>query len=145
MEMVQPEPNIILVLDMPPGVNKLYKAVRTKRAARFVKSNIADEWANYAKYQIELQRQGRCMPLRFTATITLPKTLFDTDAPIKQIFDACQHGGAVKNDRFLRGFTVWVDDNRPGVSVLIELQDTGERITDHKHLLRKRVDQPSLL
>lgn len=118
----RPEPlTISLRLDMPPGVNTLYRPIRTKRGARMIKGDAAREWANRASYDVRLQRCGVTLPYRFRALIVLPETAFDADAPVKQLLDACQAGGAIINDRHNRGFAVEVDETLPPGVVHIEL------------------------
>lgn len=118
----RPEPlTIILRLELPPGVNKLYRPIRTKRGARMIKGDAAREWANRAQYDVRLQRCGVTLPYRFRALIVLPESAFDADAPTKELLDACQHGGAIVNDRYNRGYAVEIDETLPPGVVHIEL------------------------
>lgn len=136
---------IVLILDAPPGVNKLYRPVRTKTGARMIKSDVGRRWADYAVYQIRLQRGDAMIPYKFHAIITLPKKRADADAFTKEIFDACQAGGAIVNDAYNEGYTVQIDPDRPKGSVRIDLMPTGEKVTDRaKKVLKKLQRQTSL-
>lgn len=124
---------IIIVMDMPPGVNKLYMPVPSKDAkgrltAKIVKSKICREWADYARNQVLYQRNGLTIPYRYRIKLILPEAYTDSDAPIKETNDACQHGGAIINDRHCRGGTWDVDETRPLGSMLVELTATADPI-----------------
>lgn len=116
------EPTLRLLLPMPPGVNNLYMPVRSgKYKAKFIKSDAARRWASQARYSVEEQRAGVQLPKRFRVSIFIAESNFDSDAPIKELLDACQHGGAITNDKHCRGGTWDVDDTLAPGCVVVEL------------------------
>lgn len=136
---------IVLILQQPPGVNKLYRPIRTRAGSRMIKSEVARGWADRAAYDVRLQRGGRTLPYRFHALITLSEKRSDTDAFVKELFDACQNGGAIVNDAYNEGFTVEIDRDRPAGSVRVDLMPTSEKKpVKGKDLLKKLQDQPTL-
>lgn len=149
---MNPEPSeppaptvLVFVLAMPPGVNKLYKSQRTKRGSRIMKTEVSRDWAHRAQYDIDMQRAGAKLPYRFRALIVLPETAFDVDAPVKQLLDACQHGGAITNDKHCRAFSVEIDDTRPPGSVLVELTALPDIPPQPKQVRGKSVAQADLI
>lgn len=116
-----PQISLSFVLAMPPGVNKLYTPSRTKTGARMRKTDAARDWASQAKYAVEMQRAGESIPRLFTAVLYIAESNFDLDAPTKELFDALQHGGAITNDRYNRGYSVWPDAELPAGSVRVDL------------------------
>ena len=110
-----------LILPRPPGVNNLYMPVRTRTGAKIILTQEARAWADRAAYLVRNQRAGQKIPHYFRVHILIPNNNFDSDAPIKEIIDACQHGGAVANDKLCRGGTWDFDDTREGDTILVEL------------------------
>jgi hypothetical protein len=146
---VQERMVINIVLDMPPGVNKLYIPVPSRDrsgrlTAKIVKSNICREWADYAKNQVTFQRSGQTIPYRFKIKLIVPTSALDSDSSIKETLDACQHGGAITNDRHCMGGAWDVDETRPPGSMLVELVSTDDPMPPAllRKLLAKR-DQAS--
>jgi hypothetical protein len=131
---------IKIVLDMPPGVNKLYEPAIVKTptgrvSARIHKSKICREWAAYARHNVTYQRSGQTIPYKFRVNLTIPQSYLDSDAPIKETLDACQHGGAIINDKYCMGGAWQVDETRPPGSMLVELSETADEIPEA--MLRK--------
>lgn len=136
---------INIVLDMPPGVNKLYIPVPTKDkngrlSAKIVKSKICREWAAYARNQVLYQRSGLTIPYRFKASLFVPDSELDGDATIKETLDACQHGGAIVNDKHGREYHIYIDETRPPQSMLVTLTATNDPMPPDlmRRLLMKR-------
>lgn len=134
VETGQPPMEINIVLEMPPGVNKLYEPALVKNpktgrlGARIHKSAICKEWATYARGQVLYQRSGLTIPYRFKIELILPEAYTDSDAPIKETLDACQHGGAITDDKHCRGGTWAVDETRPRGIMLVRLIATDDPI-----------------
>lgn len=105
---------ITIYLPIPPSVNKSWAPVRTKTGARMVKRAASREWANAARWEVVAQRDGQQISVPFEATIVLPKLRGDIDNRVKQLLDACQHGGAVTNDSLCRRLVVETDPERHG-------------------------------
>ncbi len=152
MTMVRPEPvelmTINIVLDMPPGVNKLYIPVVARDAkgritAKIVKSKICREWADYARNQVMWQRSGLTIPYRFKVSLFVPDSDLDGDATIKETLDACQHGGAITNDKHGREYHLYIDESRPPRSMLVTLTATADPIPPAllKKLMKDRNQQ----
>jgi Holliday junction resolvase RusA-like endonuclease len=103
-------------------MNELYRPTRTATGAAIRKSEKATAWASRAKYDVQIQRQGMALPGRFRAHILIARgSKHDSDAPIKEVLDACQHGGAIVNDRLCEGGTWDYDDTLAGHIVRVEL------------------------
>jgi Holliday junction resolvase RusA-like endonuclease len=129
---------ITLFLDRPGGVNRLYRAQRTRTGASIRKSTPARAWAHEAAYSVANQREGVTLPYRFRAHILVDESGFDVDAPLKELLDACQKGGAIVNDKYCRGVTLDIDETRPPGSVMIELVDTGETMPEKVKRIKKK-------
>jgi hypothetical protein len=69
----------------------------------------------------------------------LPEAPTDSDAPIKETLDACQHGQAITNDKHCRSGTWDVDETRPAHSMLVTLTATADPIPPA--LLRKLMNE----
>ncbi len=100
---------ICITLHIAPVVNKAWAPVRTAKGARLVKRSAAAEWAAEAKWMVLNQRAGQAIDGPFAATIIVPDTRADIDARIKATLDACQHGGAITNDKHCRRMLVEID------------------------------------
>lgn len=112
---------ITILLPLPPTANKLWAPVRTASGARLVKREPYRDWSAMAKRDVEAQRAGQTIAGAFAATILLPDDgPWDLDNLIKPLLDACQHGGAVLNDKLCRRLFVDADDTRVGIA-LVEL------------------------
>lgn len=133
-------------LPMPPGINKRWRPtiVRNpktgKTEARMVRSTVAREWDAYAIQQVKFQRSGQWIPYRFEVWLWLPEAPTDSDAPIKETIDACQHGGAITDDKHCRAGHWLVDHGRPPRSMLVELKELPDPIPEAlvKQISRKR-------
>lgn len=112
---------LALTLPIPPVVNKLWVPVRTSTGARMVKRAASEAWAAEAKWTVASQRAGACIADRFAALIVVPETPADIDARIKPILDACQHGGAIANDKHCRSLRVEIDEGMESGIVRVEL------------------------
>lgn len=105
---------ITIFLPLPPSVNKAWAPVRTATGARMIKRAASKDWANAARWEVTAQREGKQISVPFEATVLLPKMRGDIDNRVKQLLDACQHGGAVTNDDLCRRLVVEVDPGRHG-------------------------------
>ena len=85
-----------------------------------VKREVYADWSAMAAREVQAQRNGESIAGPFRASLLLPEGRHDGDNLIKPLLDACQHGGAISNDRNCRGGTWDVDDTREGTA-LIEL------------------------
>lgn len=85
-------------------------------------------WLVEAAWNVAAQRDGDSIPYRYHLRIVLPETRRDPDNSIKQISDACQHGGAIANDKFLRRLVLEVDPSREPDKALIELWATDDPV-----------------
>jgi Holliday junction resolvase RusA-like endonuclease len=105
---------ITIFLPIPPSVNKVWVPVRTRLGAKIIKRAASREWATLAQHEVLYQRQGVQISVPFEATICLPKFKGDVDNRVKQILDACQSGGAIKNDSLCQRLIVERDNDREG-------------------------------
>lgn len=112
---------LFLTLPIPPVVNKLWAPVATRKGAKMVKRAASEDWAAEAKQTVAIQREGATIPGRFAALIVVPETPADIDARIKPILDACQHGGAIANDKHCRSLRVEIDEGLNTGLVQVEL------------------------
>jgi Holliday junction resolvase RusA-like endonuclease len=108
-----------IVLPLPPTTNKLWAPVRTRTGARMVKRAASADWAAQAR-RLVAQQSPAMIAGPFRAVILLPEGRFDIDGPIKSLLDACQAGGAIKNDKHCRSLHVDFDASREGTA-LVEL------------------------
>lgn len=113
---------VAMTLPIAPVVNKLWAPVRTARGARFVKRSVAQDWADEARWRVAAERAGRTIDGEFAATIMFPETTADIDARIKPTLDACQHGGAISNDKHCRRLLVEIDPSLPRGLMRVVLQ-----------------------
>lgn len=111
---------ITIVLPIPPTTNKLWAPVRTKRGAKMVTRAVYADWKAMAKREVETQRGDGSITGSFRAAILVPEGAYDADNLIKPALDACQAGGAIRNDKHCVGGSWDVDDTRAG-TILIEL------------------------
>lgn len=112
---------ITLVLPLPPTTNKLWVPVRTAGGAKMVKRKAYADWSAMAQREVAQQRAGASFDAPFHAAILLPDDgPWDLDNLVKPLLDACQAGGAIKNDKLCRRLWVDCDDTRTGTA-LIEL------------------------
>jgi Holliday junction resolvase RusA-like endonuclease len=114
------EPSIRLVLPLPPSANKSWQPQRTSEGARLVKRAPFRDWMKSASWEVVAQRAGAWIAGHFAARIIFPETAADIDNRIKPSLDACQHGGAIRNDKYCRRLAVEIDDSREG-TLLVEL------------------------
>ena len=112
---------ISLTLPIAPVVNKGWAPVRTMNGARLVKRTAAADWAAEARWLVLNQRAGTQIEGPFAASIIVPETRADIDARIKSTLDACQHGGAVINDKHCRRLLVEIDPSLPAGLMRVEL------------------------
>lgn len=110
---------IELHLTLPPSVNKMWRPVRTPAGAKLVKTKAAEQWAAEAKQMVRAQCGGARIPGQFRVLIEFPDSLADIDNRIKALLDACQHGGAVGNDRDCRGLQAEIDESREHTARLV--------------------------
>lgn len=116
--LMESEP-ITIILAVPPGINRSYAPARYGKGLR--KTTVATDWTAYAKWNVHVQRQGAHIPYHFACMIVLPSSSgLDIDAGLKQLLDACEHGGAVFNDKDCKRLLIEYDDRE---GVLIELRD----------------------
>lgn len=112
---------ITIILPLPPTANKLWRPVRTGTAARMIATDSYREWGAIAKREVAQQRSGATIAERFHVCILLPDDgPWDLDNLVKPLLDACQHGGAISNDKLCRRLWVDCDDTRTGTA-LVEL------------------------
>lgn len=110
---------ISIVLPVPPTTNELWAPVRTKRGAKMVARNTYADWKAMAKREVEAQREGAAIGGAFRAAILVPEGAYDADNLIKPTLDACQAGGAIKNDKHCIGGSWDVDDTRAGTVLIV--------------------------
>jgi len=110
---------ISIILPMPPTTNKLWAPVRTKRGAKFVSRDSYADWKAMAKREVEDQRDGATISGKFRAAVLMPEGAYDADNLIKPALDACQAGGAIKNDKHCIGGSWDVDDTRAGTVLIV--------------------------
>ena len=128
MLIARPEqaPTLTLTLPMPPGSNHRLMPVTVRGKERLALHPQARAWLEAAEWDVSAQRRGISLENRCAALISLSPSNMDGDAPIKLLFDACQRGGAVSNDRHIRPYGV-IDDEMLSVGLIrMELWDTGE-------------------
>lgn len=112
---------MILTIPLPPSANKSWRPARTARGAKMVKRDAFAEWLAAASAIIRVQRAAECIEGPFAAVIELPTIRGDIDNRIKPTLDACQHGGAIANDKHCRSLRVEIDDSRSPGTVRVEL------------------------
>jgi Holliday junction resolvase RusA-like endonuclease len=113
---------IVLRIPMPPSANRIWR----RAGAIMHKSTEYRAWKDSAAASIEAQRAGRTLDW-FSIGIDLPHSRRDPDNSIKPLLDACQAGGAIRNDSRLRGMTVDVQDE-PGEVVTVRLYEAAARV-----------------
>ncbi len=97
-----PVPFLALKLEVPPSANRLW----TVRRNKVVRSDHYRKWLAVASWTVLEQRRLATIDGPFAAVVRVPPVAGDLDNRIKATLDACQHGGAVKNDSFLRQLMV---------------------------------------
>jgi Holliday junction resolvase RusA-like endonuclease len=117
---------IHLTLALPPSTNKIWRPGTAttkdgKSYAALFKRKPYKEWRAIAEAAVGRQRGGQHIERHFGMRITLGKTRTDPDACIKPVLDACQHGGAIGNDKYLRLFQLDVQDGHPSDTVAVSL------------------------
>lgn len=108
-----------LILPMPPSTNRIWVPVRTATGARMVKRGAYADWKHNAAREVMAQRKGRRIDCKFRAHIVLPRTGKDSDNSTKPLLDACQAGGAIKNDALCEGGSWDFDDTREGTALVV--------------------------
>ena len=108
-----------IFLTLPPTTNKIWKPVRTRTSAKLVKREPYADWSAMAAREVTAQRNGATISGPFRASLLLPEGRHDGDNLIKPLLDACQHGGAIANDRHCVGGTWDMDDTREGVALIV--------------------------
>lgn len=111
--------SISIVLPIPPTTNELWAPVRTKAGAKMVARRVYADWKAMAKREVEAQRDGAAIRGEFRAALLMPEGAYDADNLIKPALDACQAGGAIKNDKHCRGGSWDVDDTRAGTVLIV--------------------------
>jgi Holliday junction resolvase RusA-like endonuclease len=111
---IQPQPYIVLRLALPPSANDLW----TVRSGRMVKTSKYRKWMKIAAWEVLAQRKQRRIADLFAALIRVPLTGGDLDNRIKATLDACQEGGAVRNDRDCRQLMAEVHGSLSGEAVI---------------------------
>lgn len=107
---------ICIALPPPPSANDLWMPTR---AGRMTLTPAYRDWQAMAKREVAIQRAGLSIKGPFRVAIVLPEDMRgDGDNRIKPTLDACQHGGAIANDRDCVGGS-W--DFEPRSTVLVEL------------------------
>lgn len=86
-----------------------------------VKRDAFSEWLATASTIIRVQRGSESIAGPFSALIELPAIRGDIDNRVKPTLDACQHGGAIANDKHCRSLRVEIDDSRLTETVRVEL------------------------
>lgn len=121
----RPTPPVALTFALPiaPCVNDLWMPIRTRRSAKLVKRGPAADWQASAITSIRIARAGVAIAGPFAALIEVPETPADLDACIKPLLDACQHGGAIRNDKFCRSLRVEIDPTMPAAICRIHLTE----------------------
>jgi len=111
--------HIEIRLPLPPTTNQLWAPVIVRGGARLVKRKAYKDWASMAAREVTAQRGGRSIGGAFRVSMLLPPGRQDGDNLIKPILDACQHGGAIANDRNCIGGTWDMDDTREGLVLVV--------------------------
>ena len=106
-------------LPLPPSVNKIWVPVPVRGGAVMVKRKAYKDWAAMAAREVAAQRAGLSINGAFRVSLLLPTGRHDGDNLIKPILDACQHGGAIANDRDCIGGTWDMDDTREGLALIV--------------------------
>lgn len=134
---------IEVVLPLPPTTNKIWAPVRTRGGAKMVKREAYADWSAMAAREVQAQRNGASINGPFRASLLLPEGRHDGDNLIKPLLDACQHGGAISNDRHCIGGTWDMDDTREGVAlvVLIPIPPTQRQPARKKGTAGKETEQ----
>lgn len=114
-------PDIILVLPLPPSSNRIWRSNR----GRTHKATEYKHWLQTCAQLTAIQAGGDGIPYRFHARIVLPATRRDPDNSIKPTLDMLQAARVITNDRYMRRLTLEVDDCRPA-TMLVELWATDE-------------------
>lgn len=112
---------IALAIALPPSANRSWRPAHTARGAKMVKRAAFAAWLAEAATTIRLQRGASSIDGPFAALIVLPEIRGDIDNRVKPALDACQHGGAIANDKHCRSLRVEIDDTRPPGTMLVEL------------------------
>lgn len=110
---------ISIILPIPPTTNKLWAPVATRKGAKMVARDTYADWKAMAKREVETQRDGAAIAGAFRAAILMPEGRHDADNLIKPALDACQAGGAIKNDKHCIGGSWDVDDTRAGTVLVV--------------------------
>ena len=120
--MTDREPDILLVLPLPPSANKSWRPGTTAAGIpALFKRAPYKAWLQEASWQVAAQRHGGSVPHHYQIRIVLPDTRRDPDNSIKPLQDACQRGGAIANDKHLRRMVLDVDPERKLQTALIHL------------------------
>ena len=116
------EPDIVLVLPLPPSANKSWRpGVTAAGVPAMFKRAPYKAWLSEAAWLVATQRHGDSIERHYHARIVLPETRRDPDNSVKPLQDACQRGGAIANDKHLRRLVLEVDPSRREASALIQL------------------------
>lgn len=110
---------ISIVLPIPPTTNELWAPVATRKGAKMVARASYADWKAQAKREVEAQREGASLAGAFRAAILMPAGRYDADNLIKPTLDACQAGGAIRNDKHCIGGSWDVDDTRAGTVLIV--------------------------
>lgn len=110
---------ISIILPVPPTTNKLWAPVATRKGAKMVARDTYADWKAMAKREVEVQRDGAALDGAFRAAILMPAGRYDADNLIKPTLDACQAGGAIRNDKHCIGGSWDVDDTRAGTVLIV--------------------------
>lgn len=108
-----------IFLPLPPTTNKIWAPIRTKTGAKMVKRGVYADWSAMAAREVATQRDGASINGPFRVALLLPEGRHDGDNLIKPLLDACQHGGAIANDRHCIGGSWDLDDTREGVALIV--------------------------
>lgn len=105
--------DIRLTLPFPPSTNKIWRPGKgtTKSGQEYIglfKRQPYRDWRAVAQRAVGEQRAGKHLSDRFGIEITVCVNRLDPDTCIKPVLDACQHGGAIRNDRRLRRLVLQV-------------------------------------
>lgn len=123
--------DIRLALPFPPSTNKIWRpgVGTTKDGQEYIglfKRQPYRDWRAVAQRAVGEQRAGKHLHDRFGIEITVGVNRLDPDTCIKPVLDACQHGGAVRNDRFLRRLVLDVRAATPDNLVWVRLWPISE-------------------
>jgi len=114
---MSPEPDIVLVLPLPPSANRIWRMSNGVQH----KSGEYKTWLRDAGIMVARQAGGDRCPYLFEVRITLPPTRRDPDNSLKPTLDLLQACGVVANDRYARLISIAVDVRRDPDSMLVEV------------------------